>query len=119
MGRDPPKSRMWIIYAFLGVTFMGCFNYFVGTYNRNPIGGKVINSLCLGIGALCIHIYQKVYLSNVDNETDKTYTEIMKKSRKTIVTELLEQTLSHDSPHAKHEYTPVENYEVVESFETP
>ena len=73
IGRDPPKNRVWIIYAFLAVAFMGCWGYVIGTYNANPIGGKIINSVCLGIGALCIHIYQKLYFSNVKNETEKAY----------------------------------------------
>ena len=57
IGRDLPKSRMWILYAFLGVTCLGVFNYVIGAYNANPIDGKLINSLTLGIGAILIHTY--------------------------------------------------------------
>ena len=102
MGRDPPKSRMWILYAFCGVACLGIFNWVIGAYNSDPIGGKIINSLVMGIGALLIHIYQKAYLNEETNlAAEKTYYETMKRGRRTAVTELLEkrynETMSRES----------------------
>ena len=92
MGRDLPKSRMWILTAFLGVTCLGTFNYIIGTYNADPIGGKLINSLVLGIGAFIVHIYQKICLKDVtDMAAETAYYETMKRGKKTVFTELLDQ----------------------------
>ena len=93
---------MWILIAFLGVTCLGVFNYIIGTYNSSPIGGKLINSIVLGIGAAVIHVYQKVCLKDVtDMAAETTYYETMKRGKKTVFTELLDQQQSMSSSESE------------------
>jgi hypothetical protein len=51
---------MWLLYAFISCCCYASFNYTTGLYNPNVLGGKVINSLMLGLAALGIQIYLTV-----------------------------------------------------------
>ena len=57
MGRDPPKSRTWLFFAFFAVIFYTAYNYMIGLLGHDVVGGKIVNSMTLGVGALVIHIY--------------------------------------------------------------
>ena len=57
MGRDPPKSKTWLFFAFFAVICYTAYNYMIGILSRDVVGGKIVNSMTLGIGVLIIHIY--------------------------------------------------------------
>ena len=49
---------MWVLYAVLASISYAVFNYLSVVYNPNIIGGKVVNSIVLALGALFIHLIQ-------------------------------------------------------------